>query len=159
MKAHVILTIAVVGLAGCPIEPRVAPTVFQAVPPRPTNVQVKDSPDSDPQNPRCPRQRILEVNQEPIHVFLGNAPDQPPVPINWQLDRSGFKFNPTGDPTPAPGSGSPAGHIHDCRAVGSGANYQCQNDARSRGAWKYKLSVTAADGCRVDDLDPWIVNN
>ena len=159
MKALVIAASLAIGLAGC-APMRSAPKVVSATTPRIVNVYVVSGPQQAGSS--CPTRRVLVVDQEPIYVFLGNAPDQPPVPMRWQMNTPGFTFKSTRDPAPVQGSGAQAGHVHTCRPVGAGqTEFQCMNNARSAGAWKYTLSVDkpAGDNCPgPDDLDPTVVN-
>jgi hypothetical protein len=121
--------------------------------PRITNVTVVDSPDVDPKNPQCPRKRILVVDQEPIYFFNGQGSG----PVRWQMGTNGFMFAQS-SPDPTPVGSSPQGQVHTCQRQSDGT-FQCTNRNNSAGAWKYKLSATASDGCQPpDDLDPTIVN-
>lgn len=115
----------------------------------------------------------MPTNDKPSVTIVNGLPSVDPDPLEfrnhqgnvtivWHLEDSTARFvsdgiRIDGEEVPGRPRDPRQTEIVDCRVVGDGRKFQCQNKNSRPGKYKYTIRVRLADG-RVVEKDPSIVN-
>ncbi|HZS65537.1 MAG TPA: hypothetical protein VFA72_00375 [Burkholderiales bacterium] len=139
-----------VGVTGCScLRPFAGAQPFD---PKNPKVYVVESPDR--------KTKSIVVDQEPIYFFRSQGSK---IPIRWQLQTSGYKFDATQGIDDIQALKGASGQVHSCRVEAGSKDdaFGCifENTAQQV-VYKYRINVIATDGSgNPPPLDPSIAND